>query len=160
MDFVSLFIEIKWLSPANRKRTRFPRLFIANIEQLAPIKSLKNEDFLRQKYLEEGLSLQEITAETVSSWKTVRRHLMFSNIPIRKSDLRFKPIQRFGMAVVDGEIAISQMEQQALKRLKSLRSSGLSYRKIVETINQEKVPCRKSGGRWHIKTVFEFINRE
>jgi hypothetical protein len=71
--------------------------------QLAPIKSLKNEDFLRQKYLEEGLSLQEIAAETVSSWKTVRRHLLYMKIPLKPLDRFNKRARAFWNATCCGK---------------------------------------------------------
>lgn len=149
----------KWLSPAHRKRTRFPLASISNITQLAPIKSLKNEDFLRQKYLEEGLSLQEIAAETVSSWKTVRRHLLYMKIPLRTIDqMKLEP-ERFGKQRVEGELVENSYEQATIEKIKKLRAGGLSIRNIVKILNDENVPTRKVGARWHIKTVFEVSKR-
>lgn len=148
----------KWLSPANRKRTRFPQPSISNITQLAPIKSLKNEDFLRQKYLEEGLSLQEIAAETVSSWKTVRRNLLFMNIPLKLEDRLRKEQNKFGFERVNGQRQTNESEQASLYAIHSLRRQGLTIRQIVDTLNDSGVPCRKHGARWHIKTVFNALN--
>lgn len=148
----------KWLSPANRKRTRFPQPSISNITQLAPIKSLKNEDFLRQKYLEEGLSLQEIAAETVSSWKTVRRNLLFMKIPLKPED-RLKNEQiKFGFKRIDGELGSNIAEWQTIELILNLRKLGKTYREIVNELNTSSVPTRKTGGRWHLKTVYQIAS--
>ncbi|MBY0383670.1 recombinase family protein [bacterium] len=155
---IDFCIFIKWLSSAYRKRTKLPRLFISNIEQLAPIKSLKNEDFLRQKYLEEGLSLQEIAAETVSSWKTVRRHILYSNIPLKPQDRLVKDQIKFGFKRLEGRLENDAAEWQAIELILRLRKLGKTYREIVNELNIAGVPTRKIGGRWHLKTVYQITS--
>lgn len=151
-------INQNWLSPAHRKRTRFPQPSISNITQLAPIMSLKNEDFLRQKYLEEGLSLQEIAAETVSSWKTVRRRLLYLRIPLKPQDsTRSTMNTKFGTVIIDGSKTVEETEAKTISYITSLREKGCSFRQIVAQLNLEKIPTRKVGALWHIKTVYNVL---
>jgi hypothetical protein len=149
--------KIKWLSPAHRKRTRFPQPSISSITQLAPIKSLKNEDFLRQKYLEEGLSLQEIAAEAVFSWKTVRRHLLCNKVPLKPKDRLRKEQIKFGFERVEGQLQKNENEQATLRLMFDLRNQGLTIREIVKTLNESNTPTRTAGGRWHVKTVLKCL---
>ena len=121
--------------------------------------SLKNEDFLRQKYLEEGLSLQEIAAETVSSWKTVRRHLLYMKIPLRTKDQLINEQVKFGFQRIEGQLLKHESEQAALDKIRMLRGEGFSIRQIVEELNRLRIPCRKVGAQWHIKTVYNCIQQ-
>jgi hypothetical protein len=34
-----------------------------------------------------------------------------------------------------------------------LRSNGLSYRRIAETLNAEQIPTVRGGHRWHAQTI-------
>ena len=65
-----------WLATTGRVQPVFPPLPVTNVLQFPTIKSFRNESFLRRRYLEEGASLDQIAAETLSSRKTVRRYVM------------------------------------------------------------------------------------
>ena len=50
--------------------------------------------------------MQEIAAETVSSWKTVRRHLLYMKVPLKPEDRLKKEQARFGFHLINGSIEI------------------------------------------------------
>jgi hypothetical protein len=39
-----------------------------------------------------------------------------------------------------------------------LRSNGLSYRRIAETLNVEQIPTVRGGHRWHAQTIAGSFN--
>jgi len=132
---------------------------LTNVLQFATIKSFRDESFLRQKYLEEGASLDEIAAQTLSSRKTVRRYLLRYHIPLRPVDKLSHEPEQFGKRRVGGMLRSDPTEQKAIEKPFELRKNGLSYRQIVEEMNRLAIPCRKSGARWHIKTVFKVLKK-
>ncbi len=46
-----------------------------------------------------------------------------------------------------------------IEQVTLLRGQGHSYREIVSIMNDLKIPCRKSGVKWHVKTVFNALRR-
>jgi DNA invertase Pin-like site-specific DNA recombinase len=43
--------------------------------------------------------------------------------------------------------------------ISELRSQGLSYAKIADTLNERGVPTARGGKRWHSRTVLNIANR-
>lgn len=103
--------------------------------------------------------MQEIAAETVSSWKTVRRHLLYMKIPLRTKDRLINEQVKFGSQRIEGQLLKHESEQAALEKIRMLRGQGFSIRKIVEELNRLRIPCRKEGAQWHIKTVYKILSR-
>lgn len=148
-----------WLATPGWTQPLFPPVSLTNILQFATIKSFRNESFLREKYLDEGWSLDEIAAQTLSSKKTVRRYLIHNGISLRPSDQVINVPEKFGTRRVKGRLLPDTSEQAAIEKIKALRNQGCSYREIVKILNDEAVPCRKEGASWHVKTVYKAINR-
>ncbi len=137
-----------------------PPLPLTNILQFATIKSFRNESFLRQKYFIESASLDEIAALTLSSRKTVRRYLLYYQIALKPEDQLILGQEFFGARRVKGVMTADPFEMAALAQMKDLREQGCSYRTIVERLNTLKIPCRKPGAKWHLKTVHNILNRK
>jgi site-specific DNA recombinase len=58
----------------------------------------------------------------------------------------------FGWDVVDGRLVANPVEQETLARAEELRSEGLGYLKIAETLNAERRPTKR-GGEWQAMSV-------
>ena len=102
--------------------------------------------------------MQEIAAETVSSWKAVRRHLLYLRIPLKPQDsTRSTMNTKFGTVIIDGSKRVEETEAKAISYITSLREKGCSFRQIVAQLNLEKIPTRKVGALWHIKTVYNVL---
>ncbi|MGZ3742810.1 MAG: hypothetical protein ACXWRE_03720 [Pseudobdellovibrionaceae bacterium] len=101
--------------------------------------------------------MDEIAAQTLSSRKTVRRYLMHYQIPLRPPDRVISEPERFGTRRVNGVLIDSPAELRAIEQMKLLRTQGHSYREIVVIMNDLKIPCRKRGAKWHVKTVFSCL---
>lgn len=53
----------------------------------------------------------------------------------------------------DGEdLTVNAKEQKLIKRIKRMRTSGLSFGKIATALNDDNTPT-KTGGRWHASTI-------
>ncbi len=81
----------------------------------------------------------------------MKKYLLGYGVPLRSRDL--KVAQRFG------ESDAHPGEAKVIQKLKQLRDQGLSYRKIVNAMNELEISCRNSGARWQLKTVFNYLNR-
>ena len=52
------------------------------------------------------------------------------------------------------------MEIKAIALMTLLRDQGHSYREIVNIMNDLKIPCQKSGAKWHVRTeIYIFIGK-
>jgi DNA invertase Pin-like site-specific DNA recombinase len=58
----------------------------------------------------------------------------------------------FGYRAVDGSLVPDPAEQTVIARMATLRALGLSYHRLVDTLNADGVPT-KQGGEWHAQTV-------
>ena len=65
---------------------KFPPAKITIISSISNIPIYKNESFLRQKYLEERLSISQISGLTFSARATILKYLRDYEIPIRPQD--------------------------------------------------------------------------
>jgi histidyl-tRNA synthetase len=151
---------MKWLATPEWTQPLFPPLPLTNVLQFTTVKSFRNESFLRQKYIAESASLDEIAVLTLSSRRTVRQYLIHYQIPLRPKDRLIQEPERFGMRRVDGELTEDLQEMMTLNKLHALRKQGCTYREIVKTLNDLNIPCRKSGAKWHLKTVFNYLQRQ
>ena len=150
--FGSIF-EKNWLRTIPKPQEPFPPALHSFILPFASIKSFRNEDLLRQKYTSEGQSIDRIAIETFSSKRTVKKHLLGFGVPLRIEDLQNKAVLPYGCYknFKNDELSI----RDYIFTLKQKHS----IREIVEILNTLKIPTRKTGSRWHIKTVFNVCKR-
>jgi DNA invertase Pin-like site-specific DNA recombinase len=64
----------------------------------------------------------------------------------------------FGQHSVDGELTADEREAAVIGRMRELRSAGLSYRLIADTLNAEGLKSKR-GGDWHPETVSRVLGR-
>ena len=146
------------LANAEWTQPLFPPVPLTNVLQLPALKSFRDESFLRAEYLVEGLSLKKIADLTLSSKRTIRKYLLCHQIPLRSDDVPQNVKQPlFGMRRLQGKLVQSKAESRILEKIVALRESGRSYREIVNILNSLKIPCRKRGAKWHLKTVFHCL---
>lgn len=67
--------------------------------------------------------------------------------------------EQFGTRRVNGVLVPDESERAAISTIQSLRDRGFTYREIVRILNEQAIPCRKPGARWHIKTVYKCLNK-
>jgi biotin operon repressor len=122
----------------------------------------KNKDFLNQKYTEEKLSTEEIAALIFSSRSTVTKYLHHFGIKVReRRAVKFKA--GCGLAYerknYGGVELANKREQEVIKKMKSLRDKGFSYRKVADVLNSMKIPTKTRICAWSGKSVWQVINK-
>jgi predicted DNA-binding protein YlxM (UPF0122 family) len=122
----------------------------------------KNPDFLRQKYVEEKLSIAEIAALTMSSNGAVHSHLKSCGIETRRSGENIRPKRHlsYGYKISCRDVVNHAREQETLKKMQELRNQGFSYWKIADILNTMKVPTKTRKGRWHARSVQQIMDAE
>lgn len=149
-----------WRGNRNWKRPSFPpsnAVELTNIIEFPFIQSHRSEGFLRQKYLEEGLSPLEIGDLCFSSKRTILNWFCQFKIPLRPEDVPLRRGLRFGEKRIRGQIIENTAQIKTLHKMRELRAKGYSYPQIVEVMNSLKIKAM-NGGKWHLKTVYEVLN--
>jgi DNA-binding CsgD family transcriptional regulator len=120
----------------------------------------KSESFLRQKYLEEGLSTRQIALEIFSSRSTVAAHMKKFGIPLRAEDVAHKMNKgrlAYGERRPVGQMAIHKREAEVIAKMQELRRQGYSYWKIADILTTMKVPTKTRRARWAAATVMKIL---
>jgi hypothetical protein len=120
----------------------------------------RNKSFLHQKYVQEGLSIRQISDLVVSSKEGVRAEILRQGIPLReKSQHHGHPAQpRFGRRVIKGTVIEHKAQQRVVDSVRQMKQEGLSLRAISRCLDQMKVPTKMKGKKWHpemIKRILE-----
>jgi len=120
----------------------------------------RNESFLRQKYLEEGLSTRQIAALIFSSRSTVSAALKRYAIPLRDAD-QTQWYRRgqvgYGRRIVNGRVVAHQRELETVERMAALRDQGFSYWKVADILNSMGVPTKSRRAKWQAATVMKIL---
>lgn len=137
--------------------TGFSSTKIEMISSIQYIPLVKQESFLRLKYLQEGLSPRQISALTFSSRQTVVKYLKATGIPLRQDDqTRVLP---FGKKWRLHRIAVHEQELATIEKAKQLRAQGLSYDKVAGVMSMMRLKTKTGGTKWYPKTVRDIVLR-
>ncbi|MAE73536.1 MAG: hypothetical protein CL675_05530 [Bdellovibrionaceae bacterium] len=118
-------------------------------------------DVLRQKYLENRLSMRDIAKEFMCSKTQVRNLLLKHEIPLREPSKYHKDHSRsFGKRQVNGEAVDHKKELRIIETIKGMREEGMTARAIARTLDTMKIPTKKQGKGWHHHMVITILKRE
>ncbi|KYG66819.1 hypothetical protein AZI86_07210 [Bdellovibrio bacteriovorus] len=121
----------------------------------------KDASFLREKYLVEELSTQQIADICFSSRSTIVRHLKLNRIALREIDvarnLRAAQIP-YGQKLLHGNLVPCRSELLMIEKMLRLRNKGFSYQRISELLNNWETPTKNKDSRWHATTVMKILN--
>lgn len=119
-----------------------------------------DEFFLKQKYLQEGLSSTEIAKLTFSSRPTITKRLKQYGIPLKIYTRRNDGAHVYGYRKHGGKAIEFKKEQEVMELIKSHRDSGYSYQKIADILNEKKIETKTKKGFWYSKVVRQICLRE
>lgn len=162
-DFVGLFKilillkKIELVHQNDCKTTFCPPEQIQVITHIKHIPLLKIKSFLQQKYVEEGLTVNQIVALTMSSRSTVKKYLRQAQIPIRADDCRLGSLS-YGERKVKGRIIPNQNELELIEKIMGLKQKGLNPQQIADLLAGLKLPTKR-GGKWSRKVVHTILKR-
>ena len=119
------------------------------------------EGVLRQKYLENHLSMRDIASEFACSKTRVRDLLLKLNISLRpRSQLPQHRSTTFGKRRVKGKIIEHKAELRAVATIKQMYREGMNTMAIARCLNAMKLPTKNQGRCWHQNTVAKILKRE
>ena len=121
------------------------------------IKLFKNERFLREKYVDEGLSIREIASLCFSARSTIAENLKGFAIELRPQDDAMNTGQvAYGRKRLKRNDVEHKRELETLAKIQELRRQGFSYHKIAAILNAMEVPT-KNRKKWHGTTVMNIL---
>lgn len=126
------------------------------------IKPYKNESFLREKYLEERLSIREIASLCFSARSTISANLKAFGIELRDEDEAHslnKGQTAYGEKRVKREDKDHKRELENIEKMKELRRQGFSYHKVAAIFNSMGIPT-KNKKKWHATTIMKILKSE
>ena len=132
------------------------------------------ECVLRQKYLENQLSMREIASEFACSKTRVRDMLLNYNIPLRrrsqapqhrsttygKRRLKGKIVEHKAELRAVATIKEHKAELRAVATIKQMYREGINTMAIARCLNTMKLPTKNQGKCWHQNTVAKILKRE
>jgi len=142
-------------------RQDFPPAQPSIITEFNIIPLFRNESFLRQKYVVEGLSTKQISGLIFSARSTVVASLKRYGITLRDADQTawYRRGQLgYGKRVVNGRVTVNQREVEIIANMQDLRVKGYSYWKIAEILNSMGVPTKSRRAKWQAATVMKIID--
>jgi len=120
-----------------------------------------SDDVLRQKYLENRLSMRDIAREFMCSKTQVRSLLLKYQIPLREPSKCHKDHSRsYGKRKVNGEAVDHKKELRIIETIKKMHEEGMGARAIARTLDTMKISTKKQGNGWHHHMVITILKRE
>ena len=121
----------------------------------------RSRTFLTEKYIENGVSIAQIAAETLSSRATVRAALIEFGIPLRKQGKPgLRPAQvPYGYRRSEGLLVPHLGEQRVIQSIQKMSKDGLSYRRICDFLTSVGVSTKNKGRGWHPEMIRRILNR-
>ena len=126
----------------------------------------QDKSFLHQKYVIEGLSIDQISMLIFSSKQSVRRGLLKVGIPLREPHKHHGNLSqpRYGQRKVQGRSVVKHAgEVRVVSAILDMRKSGLSLRQIALFLSKIGVPTKCRGKAWHpemVKRILEASNSQ
>ena len=122
---------------------------------------LSSEAFLREFYIEKGLSAAQIAHEIVSSKTAVLNALRRFDIPIREPHLSHgrKSQLKFGEKKIKGQITDHLKEQSIIDIIRELHEKGLTLRHVCKILTKMKIPTKNKGKKWHPEMVRRILEK-
>lgn len=137
-----------------------------NLSMISTIQSKPlyySEEFLRQKYLVEGLSTRQIALEIRSARSTIKEAVIKFDIPLRPIETARKlntGQPAFGQRVCGGRLVPHRAELKIIQRMLELRARGKSLDKVAAWLNKKGVPTKsRRATLWSRPTVLKIIRR-
>ena len=115
---------------------------------------------LKQKYLENSLSIREIANEFSCSKTRIRDQLLKHNIPLRQPYKRYNKWYAYGKQQVGGKTIDHKGEQRTIATIKQIYSAGVSTSAIARFLNTMKIPTKQQGKGWHQNTIAKILRLE
>ena len=118
----------------------------------------QDKSFLHQKYVVEGLSIDQISKLIFSSKESVRRGLIKVGISLREPHKNPSRI-RYGLKRTKGRPVKHLNEERVISAIKDMREQGLSFRQIAAFLSKIGVPTKHRGRAWHPEMVRRILSR-
>ena len=119
------------------------------------------ERALKQKYVENCLSMREIAREFSCSKTHVRNQLLKYKIPLRAPLHPGKDRWcTYGKRKVNGRTIDHKGELRAIATIKEMYGEGIKPTSIARFLDAMKIPTKQQGKGWHHHTVITILKRE
>ena len=119
------------------------------------------ESLIKQKYLENRLSIREIAREFSCSKSHVRNQLLKYSIPLREPFKLHKDNSRvYGKRKVGVRTVDHKGELRTIAAIKRMYGEGVSTRAIARFLDAMKIPTKRQGKCWHNYMVIKILERE
>ena len=121
---------------------------------------LRSRSYVKKLYIKRDLPIREIARQLNVSHSTVIECLRRLEIHDKGSKKRVITQGQvpFGHNYKNGKLEKNKEEQEVIRSIKQMRSSGLSFRAIAMELNRRLIPTKKNG-IWQAATVSTILSR-
>ncbi len=122
---------------------------------------LASKHVLKQKYLEDRLSMRDIANEFSCSKTRIRSLLLKYEIPLREQNKYHKDHWRiYGKRRTSGKAVDHQRELRTIAAIKKMYAEGIGTAAIARLLDTMKIPTKRQGKGWDHSTVTAILRRE
>ena len=113
-------------------------------------KSIIDDNYVHQKYNQEGLNMTQIAALLNTSRHKIKASLLKSKVEFdlsskQKETLRHK---KYGFKRERKKTVEHKAEQRTIMAIYEMREKGLSFQAIADILHEMKIPTKLNGKRW------------
>lgn len=166
MEIFDLFVDSddleKWRDFEELSRKISSNLYAIDIIDFIHRPLHKEKVLLHKKYVEEGLSLRQISEQIFSSKEAVRTSLIDAGVELRpKSKPHNRPSQlKYGQKMRKGKAVTHFAEERVIRAVIEMRESGMTLRQIAKFLTEIGVPTKNRGKAWHPEMINRVLSRK
>jgi len=136
--------------------------YSSEIIEFSAVPACKNPIVLQQNYIENGLTVKQMSVLHGCGETVIKKHL--KQFGIRKTEVmkcRSKTNLSFGEKLKSGKVLEHKTEANIKKAIIDMYTKeGLSVTAIARVLTQMKVPTKKRGKKWDHSVVTAILKRE
>lgn len=136
--------------------------YVVEIVNFSKLPAFKNPNVLQQKYLEEGLTVKQMSVLLGCGETVIKKYLR--QFGIRKAEVqevRHKANLKYGQKLISGQVFEHKQESHIKKAILDMyQDQGMSVTAIAHLLTQMKVPTKKRGKKWDHSVVISILKGE
>jgi hypothetical protein len=136
--------------------------YAVEIVKLSRVPDYKNPVVLHQNYIENGLTVKQMSVLHGCGETVIKKYLKLHGI--RKTvamKVRHKANIEYGKKLVSGHVSGHKKETEIKNAIVNMYlDEGLSVTAIARVLTQMKVPTKKRGKKWDHSVVTDILKRE
>ena len=136
--------------------------YAVEIINFSRVPAYKNPIVLRQNYLENGLTVKQMSVLHGCGETVIKKHLrLFGIKKTEHTKVRHKANLEYGKKLISGKVSDHKQESNVKRAILDMYvQEGLTVTAIARVLTQMKIPTKKRGKKWDHSVIIDILKRE